>query len=142
MGLAKNCPVREVNGTKIYGKGQVDGTPGHDQFSEAIANKLAMSGQFKEIYLNRSYNLALGESKSTRRPDVMAIDKNGKVHAIEIASKSDMTDFDFLFTRNKEAMEILGIYREEAIFSFEHPYNARDMKHQLDLLIKSIKEGN
>ncbi|MCO6528747.1 MAG: RHS domain-containing protein [Lactobacillus sp.] len=142
LGLAKICPVREVNRTKIYGTGQVDGTPGHDQFSEVIANKLAMSGQFKEIYLNRSYNRALGGSKSTRRPDIMAIDKNGKVHAIEIASKSDMKNFDYLLTRNEEAMRILGIYREDAISSFKHPYNARDIKHRLDLLIKGIKEGN
>ncbi|EOI3549630.1 RHS repeat-associated core domain-containing protein, partial [Cronobacter dublinensis] len=46
FGLAP-CPVREVNGAKIYGKGQVDKTPGHNQFSEFIANKLAMSGKFK-----------------------------------------------------------------------------------------------
>ncbi|WP_016590213.1 RHS repeat domain-containing protein, partial [Yersinia pestis] len=39
LGLA-TCPMREVNGTKIFGKGQKDGTPGHDQFSEVIANKL------------------------------------------------------------------------------------------------------
>jgi hypothetical protein len=142
LGLAKICPVREVNRTKIYGTGQVDGTLGHDQFSEAIANKLAMSGQFTEIYLNRSYNMALKTKASARRPDIMAIDKNGKVHAIEIASKSDMKNFDYLLTRNEEAMRILGIYREDAISSFKHPYNARDIKHRLDLLIKGIKEGN
>lgn len=45
LGLA-TCPVREVNGTKIHGTGQKDGTPGHDQLSELIANKLAMSGKF------------------------------------------------------------------------------------------------
>ncbi len=53
LGLAP-CQVRTVNGTKIHGRGQVDGTPGHDQLSEAIANKLAMSGKFENIYLNRS----------------------------------------------------------------------------------------
>ena len=45
LGLA-TCPVREVNGTKIHGTGQKDGTPGHDQLSELIANKLAMRGKF------------------------------------------------------------------------------------------------
>nr|WP_304363258.1 RHS repeat-associated core domain-containing protein [Gilliamella apicola] len=142
LGLTKICPVREVNGTKIYGKGQVDSTPGHDQFSEAIANKLAMSGQFTEIYLNRSYNMALKTKASARRPDIMAIDKNGKVHAIELASKTDKNKLESLIRRNKEAMEKLGSYREDAISLFEHPYNARDIKHRLDLLIKGIKEGN
>ncbi|WP_201775109.1 hypothetical protein [Pseudomonas sp. C5pp] len=84
------CPMREVNGAKIFGKGQKDGTLGHDQFSEAIANKLAMSGKFKEIFLNRSYSFANGKGVTGRRPDIMAIDKSGKVHAIELASKIDM----------------------------------------------------
>jgi len=49
-----------------------------------------MSGKFKEIYLNRSYSFANGKGGSARRPDVMAIDIDGKVHAIELASKTDM----------------------------------------------------
>jgi hypothetical protein len=72
----------------------------------------------------------------------MAIDKNGKVHAIEIASKTDKRKLDLLFNRNEEAMRKLGIYREDAISLFKHPYNARDIKHRLDLLIKGIKEGS
>jgi RHS repeat-associated protein len=48
LGLSA-CPMREVNGTKVFGKGQKDGTPGHDQFSEIIANKLAMSGNSKRF---------------------------------------------------------------------------------------------
>ncbi|SFU17827.1 RHS repeat-associated core domain-containing protein, partial [Kosakonia arachidis] len=67
FGLAV-CSVRKVNGTKIYGTGQVDKTPGHNQFSEVIANKLAMSGKFKEIYLNRSYSFANSKGISARRP--------------------------------------------------------------------------
>ncbi|SCC34629.1 hypothetical protein GA0061080_11062, partial [Gilliamella intestini] len=63
-------------------------------------------------------------------------------HAIEIASKTDKNKLESLISRNKEAMEKLGIYKKEAISLFEHPYNAAEMKHQLDLLIKSIKEGN
>ncbi|GLO31805.1 hypothetical protein PPUN12996_38630 [Pseudomonas putida] len=67
LGLAA-CPMREVNGAKIFGKGQKDGTRGHDQFSEAIANKLAMSGKFKEIYLNRSYSFANGKRGNRAAP--------------------------------------------------------------------------
>jgi RHS repeat-associated protein len=112
LGLAP-CQVRTVNGTKIHGRGQVDGTPGHDQFSEAIANKLAMSGKFKDVYLNRSYNFAKGPGVSARRPDVMAVDLNGKVHAIELASKSDMgRKLPTLTTRNTDAMSGLPAQSE------------------------------
>lgn len=49
-----------------------------------------MSGKFTDVYLNRSYSFASGRGISARRPDVMAVDVNGKVHAIELASKTDM----------------------------------------------------
>ncbi len=98
-GLAP-CQVRVVNNTKIHGRGQIDGTPGHDQFSEAIANKLAMSGRFSDVYLNRSYCFANGRGVSARRPDVMAVDVNGKAHAIELASKTDMGIGNFLTGKN------------------------------------------
>nr|WP_306108864.1 RHS repeat-associated core domain-containing protein [Pseudomonas sp. Fl5BN2] len=138
LGLAE-CPVRKVNGTKIFGKGQKDGTPGHDQFSEAIANKLAMSGKFKEIYLNRSYNFANGKDISGRRPDVMAIDKNGKVHAIELASKTDMgRKLPELTTRNESAMSNLPASKQGEVIILENPYGGSDIKNKLDALIFGI----
>nr|WP_249226264.1 hypothetical protein [Entomohabitans teleogrylli] len=133
------CPVREVNGTKIFGKGQKDGTPGHDQFSEVIANKLAMSGKFKEVYLNRSYSFANGKGISGRRPDIMAVDMNGNVHAIELASKTDMgKKLPTLTSRNDTAMSNLPPNRQGEVIVLEHPYNARDMKLALDNLISGI----
>ncbi|MFP1767806.1 RHS repeat domain-containing protein, partial [Lonsdalea quercina] len=137
-GLAA-CPMREVNGTKIFGKGQKDGTLGHDQFSEVIANKLAMSGKFKEVYLNRSYSFANGKGISGRRPDVMAIDMNGKVHAIELASKTDMgKKLPTLTSRNDTAMSNLPLNKQGEVLVLEHPFNARDMKSALDNLISGI----
>ena len=82
FGLA---PERIVNGISIFGKGQTTG-PGHAQLSEVIANKLAMSGEFSEIHLNRSYEAITGiQTTPKRSPDVTAVDKYGRVHAIEIA---------------------------------------------------------
>ncbi|TNH41560.1 RHS repeat protein [Photorhabdus luminescens subsp. sonorensis] len=138
LGLA-GCPIREVNGTKIFGIGQKDKTPSHDQFSEVIANKLAMSGKFKEVYLNRSYSFANGKGTSGRRPDVMAIDVNGKVHSIELASKTDMgKKLPTLTSRNETAMSNLPVNKQGDILVFEHPYKAADMKSMLDNLISSI----
>ncbi|MBN3567256.1 DUF6531 domain-containing protein [Burkholderia cenocepacia] len=135
----QQCPEREVNGTKIYGKGQKDGTPGHDQFSEVIANKLAMSGKFKEIYLNRSYNFATDNAVSARRPDIMAVDINGRVHAIEMASRTDMgTKLRTLTTRNYDAMQNLPPNERGDILVFEHPYDAQTIKTDLDNLISGI----
>ena len=138
LGL-KTCPVREVNGTRIHGIGQKDKTPGHNQFSEVIANKLAMSGRFKDIYLNRSYSFANGKVISGRRPDVMAIDINGRVHSIELASKTDMgSKLPTLTSRNETAMSNLPVSKQGEILVFEHPYSASDMKSMLDDLIYSI----
>ncbi|AOK38846.1 DUF6531 domain-containing protein [Burkholderia cenocepacia] len=135
----QQCPEREVNGTKIYGKGQKDGTPGHDQFSEVVANKLAMSGKFKEIYLNRSYNFATDNAVSARRPDIMAVDVNGRVHAIEMASRTDMgTKLRTLTTRNYDAMQNLPPNARGDILVFEHPYDAQTIKADLDNLISGI----
>ena len=138
FGLAP-CPVREVNGAKIYGKGQVDKTPGHDQFSEVIANKLAMSGKFNEIYLNRSYSFAHGPGISGRRPDIMVVDINGKTHLIELASKTDMgKKLPTLTTRNQAAMSNLPPSQQGEIILFEHHYDAYHIKSVLDDLIESI----
>ena len=126
--LGLSCmPLRMVNGTNIFGKGQVDSTPGHDQFSEVIANKLAMTGKFKAVYLNRSYNKMVGAG-GRRRPDISAIDKNGKVHAIELASITDMRNvdtFNFLTDRNFTCMMRLPKLQRGKIISIPHPYDAK-----------------
>ena len=140
LGLAKACPERTVNGTKIYGKGQKDGTPGHDQFSEVIANKLAMSGRFKEIYLNRSYDKAMGSDISKRRPDIIAIDENGRVHSIELASKTDMgSKFPDLTARNETVMNNLPLDTQGSIIVLRHPFSASDIKLVLDNLISDVR---
>ena len=138
FGLA-SCPVREVNGAKIHGTGQKDGTPGHDQFSEVIANKLAMSGKFTDIYLNRSYNYANSGDVSLRRPDIMAVDVNGQTHAIELASRTDMgAKLPTLTARNRAAMGNLPASNRGEIIVLDHPYNASDIKSVLDDLISGI----
>ena len=141
LGLNKcrNCPQRSVNGATIYGTGQKDGTPYHDLLSELIGNKLAMSGKFTEIYLNRSYNVGIGMG-GRRRPDIMAIDKNGKVHAIEIASKTDMPKqkFQELHDRNNVCMNKLPEAQQGEIISIEHPYAMKEIRNKINRLIGKV----
>ena len=138
LGLSA-CPMREVSGTKLFGKGQKDGTPGHDQFPEVIANKLAMNGKFKEVYMNRSYSFANGKGISGRRPDIMAVDKSGRVHAIELASKTDMgKKFPSLRSRNRDAMGSLPAQNRGDIVVLQHPYDASTIKRSLDGLIGGV----
>ena len=135
------CPVRtRPNGTKIYGKGQRDGTPGHDTNSEKIANRLADTGLFKEVWLNRSYGKA-GVGGSARRPDVLAIDKKGNVHAIELASKSDMSKskYPLLTSRNVTAQGSLTGGRSGTITVVDHPYSPTGINDAVRSVIKAAK---
>lgn len=69
-------------------------------------HKLFMSSNFKEAYLNRLYGIANGKGIPRRRPDVMTIYMNGKVHAIELASKTDMgTKCPTLTSNNDTAIQ-------------------------------------
>lgn len=98
-----------------------------------------MSGKFKEVYLNRSYSFANGKGISARRPDVMAIDINGRVHSIELASKTDMgRKLPTLTSRNETAMGNLPVTKQGEIIVLEHPYNASEIKSMLDNLISGI----
>ncbi len=76
---------------------------------------------------------------STRRPDVMAVEPNGKVHAIELASKTDVgSRFRALQMRNDQAMRGLPAQSMGEIFTFKHPYNASEIKSVLDSFISSL----
>lgn len=132
------CEVRTVNGTKIFGKGQRDRTPGHPLFAEVIANRLAMSGKFKEIHLNRQYT-AIGIG-SLRRPDVLAIDRNGRVHAIEMASITDMKGnrLSALTTRNQAVINALPASQRGTITVFDHPYDASTIHQTLTQITGGI----
>lgn len=138
LGLA---PERKVNGISIFGKGQTTG-PGYAQLSEEIADKLAMSGEFTEIHLNRSYEAITGISTTPKRsPDVTAIDKYGRVHAIEIASDYDMkteAKLNELSARNVVAQGQLPPKMQGEVIVIKKPYDADKIKTQMDDLIKKV----
>lgn len=69
----------------------------------------------------------------------MAIDKAGRVHAIELASKTDMGGkLPSLTARNQAAMTNLPKTGQGNIVVLKHPYNASKIKSVLDNLIESI----
>jgi RHS repeat-associated protein len=131
--------VRVVNGVEIHGKGQSTG-PGHAQLSEILANKLAMTGKFKEIHLNRSYQAVTGVKTTPRRsPDLTAIDHAGKVHAIEIASRTDMgAKYPELTTRNQAAMSQLPANTQGDVVVLDHPYDAANIKSTIDNWVSGL----
>ena len=138
LGL-KKCSLRMVGATKIFGEGQVTG-PGHDQLAELITNKLAMSGKFTEIYLDLSYSTAVGQpGTSRRRPDIVAVDKDGKIHAIEIPSKTDISQNKPLTQRNLDAMKCVPKNKQGTVTVLSYPYNAKSIKSDIDGLLKIIK---
>jgi len=137
LGLA--C-YRVVNGTKIYGRGQKTG-PGHAQLSEILANKLAMTGKFKEVHLNRSYEAVTGTRTTPRRsPDLIAVDHNGRIHSIEIASRSDMSPqkYQNLVSRNQISQQQLPTVNRGRIVVVDHPYSASSTKTTIDNWLSTI----
>lgn len=134
LGLS-GCPTREVNGTTIFGRGQPN-TPTHALLSELLANKLAMTGKFQEIHLNRAYESITGIRISpSRLPDITAIGHDGRVHVIEIASALDrrsIANFAQLTNRNNIAMNQLPAGMRGDIIVVDFPYVAKDIKSVID----------
>lgn len=77
--------------TKIVGKAQKTGTPGHAQTSYREAIKAAKDEDVEKVFLNRGLKKASGHpiARPNTRPDITVVDKGGKVHQIEVPSKTD-----------------------------------------------------
>ena len=100
--------------SKIEGKAQKTGTPGHQFKSYREAIKAAKDPNVAKVYLDRGYNKAAnlnpGTIKPNRRPDVTIIRKDGRVDVIEVKSKSDQVRN--LIERNNHAMKKLPESRQ------------------------------
>ena len=142
LGLKGRCATRMVGNTAIYGQGQAT-SGSHDIWAEVIANKLAMSGKFDEVYIDLSYSTAIGQpGTSRRRPDIIAKDRNGQLHSIEVPSPSDnrsSASRQHLVDRNTDAQRKLPCGTKGELIVFNYPVNAIDVKIQLDRLISMIK---
>jgi hypothetical protein len=90
----------------IVGRAQKTGTPSHAfrVYREAI--RMAKSGEYDKIWLNRSYRTTTGTKTIPRRlPDILGQRTTGQFDSVEVLSRTDVDDF--LIRRNREAMSQL-----------------------------------
>lgn len=99
---------REENGTLIYGRAQNtskanDPNNPHMLLVEQKVNDLAASGQYEVITMNLAWRTATGRKAESRLlPDIIAIEPDGSVLAIEIQSPGQnykMGDPDSLYDK-------------------------------------------
>ena len=101
--------VQDRNGQAVtlYGQNKsASRTAGHDELIEAEALRMAESGEYEYITMQRSWRTATGrEVRSRRIPDIIGVRRNGKIDAVEIKSASDQPDA--LMQRLNEVMNAL-----------------------------------
>ena len=99
-GIKSRFPDAEDNHAKIWGKEQVTGGKvkdyAHGEESLRIAEELAKNPDVKVIMLNRGINRYLDKDgkllPGNTRPDVSYLTKDGKVHQVEVQSRTDYAD--------------------------------------------------
>jgi hypothetical protein len=95
-------PLHDV----IEGRAQKTGTTGHAFRTYRQAIRMAKSGRYDKIWLNRAYSTTTGTKTMPRRlPDVIGRRKTGQFDAFEVPSTTDR-DLE-LIRRNLEAMDQL-----------------------------------
>lgn len=95
-------PLHDV----IEGRAQKTGTEGHAFRTYRQAIKMAKSGEYDKIWLNRAYSTTTGTRTTPRRlPDIIGRRKTGQFDAFEVPSRTDIDDV--LIGRNLEAMNQL-----------------------------------
>ncbi|MEX0676873.1 MAG: SMI1/KNR4 family protein, partial [Pirellulales bacterium] len=98
------APVDKSWKNLIVGKAQKTGTAGHAFRSYREAIKMAESGQYDKIWLNRAFSTTTGTTMYPGRlPDIIARRKTGQNDVVEVPSKTNR-DRD-LFRRNEQAMD-------------------------------------
>jgi hypothetical protein len=108
--------VHNNPGCGIIGKPQVTGTPGHPELQLSIAQTLADSGQYRNVYISRSYSTVARKEKirlgtyGRKIPDIIGVRNNGVLDAFEVASRTDTVAGvpQALFDRNDAVITKLG----------------------------------
>lgn len=92
--------TREIvapNGNKltVYGQAEASSstTPGHAEAMNALAERLAATGEYEYVTLQRAWRTATGrEGTSGLRPDVIGVRRNGIVDAWEVRSEGQTVE--------------------------------------------------
>ena len=88
---------KRTSKTEIIGKPHASAQ--HQTFTMDEVNKLAATGNYSKIYMNRSLKTA--GFNGSQQPDIIAVGVDGKVHIIEIASPSQLSGKTMLELTNK-----------------------------------------
>ncbi|QDU71017.1 Nodulation protein O [Mucisphaera calidilacus] len=95
----------------IFGRGHATGALNHDKATDRLAEQLAATGNYEYITTNLTWRTTLNDAAgnpltdSPRRPDVIAVRRDGRVEAYEIPSELD--DPTLLYNRMQEIMQTL-----------------------------------
>jgi hypothetical protein len=87
--------VTAANGRTLTVWGQAEHaastTPGHAEAMNNLVNRLAASGEYEYVTIQRSWRTATGRVGTSRDiPDVIGVRRNGVVDAWEVRSRTDV----------------------------------------------------
>ena len=107
----KGTPDKENpdEGTEVIwpDKPHTNNTEGHWETIQKEVKEMEESGEYSKIYVNKALGNEIPGAKPNRRPDIMAVRKNGgKIDQVEVPSKSDK--YGELIDRMTDNQRILG----------------------------------
>jgi hypothetical protein len=131
--------VTDKNGRKvgIYGKPQEDVTDLHNKSVMKLAEDLAATGRYEYVTVNRGWKYSTDKGTS-KRPDVIAVRRDGKVDAWEIESPTDnpyllhdrVTGEDGMRSIPEGRRGIAGVYRPNGLVKDPKAINDMRMRGQ------------
>jgi hypothetical protein len=110
--------VTAANGRTVTVWGQAEAasstTPGHAEAMNNLVNRLAASGEYEYVTIQRSWRTATGRVGDSRSiPDVIGVRRNGVVDAWEVASRTD--DPAQLLQRLQQGRQSLPVERRGTV---------------------------
>jgi hypothetical protein len=96
-------------------------SPGHAERTQLEVDRLAATGEFEHIVMNRAWSTATGRSSSGRQPDLIAIRRdNGRIYAVEVQSRND--EISDLSERLRTGQASLPPEYQNGIHIIRYPY--------------------
>ncbi|SHM65371.1 hypothetical protein [Gracilibacillus kekensis] len=106
--ISKSTRSKGIDNSKVVypSKPHINKTAGHWETMVDKANELAKSDNISKVYLNKGISNEIPGVKPNRRPDIMAVRKDGKIDQYEVPSKTD--DVNALINRMQDTQRLLG----------------------------------
>ena len=87
-------------------KPHTNSTQGHWETIQSKVYELAASGEYEKIYVNKGISNEVPGASPNRRPDIMAVRRDGTIDQFEIPSKTDTVQG--LYDRMTDTQSLLG----------------------------------